>query len=148
MLSMVYWLTAVFMCIIFEMGHPSLFFFLSFSLGAFMAALSTLATEVVIIQGIVFVVGSLLSLGVLRWWATHTVQRNHYRSNMDGLIGKKALVVQVINPPEAGNVKIQGDIWLARCQQPIEAGMEVEIIQVVGSHLVVKKIVERNIHDS
>ena len=41
-------------------------------------------------------------------------KKNNKKTNNEGLIGKKAIVVEKINKNSIGRVKIDGDIWQAK----------------------------------
>ena len=68
---------------------------------------------------------------------------SHYRSNTDALIGKQGIVLSVIQPQQPGYVKIEGEIWPARCEdhRHIEADSIVVITAVQGCHLIVQKTI-------
>ena len=62
------------------------------------------------------------------------------KTNIDRIIGRKALVTKLITPTHPGQVKIEGEIWRAESGTKIENGEEVEIISVTGVTLKVQKI--------
>ena len=61
-------------------------------------------------------------------------------SNIDALIGRKAMVTAAIMPYSTGYVKIGGEVWLAKSQdnQLINTDQIVEVVSVSGCHVVVK----------
>ena len=62
------------------------------------------------------------------------------KSNVDALMGKKALVTQAIEPKKPGMIKVDGELWRAESDEIIEANTWVEIAAVDGAHLHVKKV--------
>lgn len=53
-------------------------------------------------------------------------------TNVDALIGKKAVVTKVIHPSKAGQITIEGEIWRAQAERIINVGTEVTIESVSG----------------
>ncbi len=53
-------------------------------------------------------------------------------TNVDAIIGQKAMVVKAITPAEAGQVKVNGEIWRASADQAIAAGVRVSVDGVSG----------------
>lgn len=61
-------------------------------------------------------------------------------TNSDGLIGREAIVVKTIDKHQAGQVKIEGEIWRAEASETLEKGMHVSITSISGVTLHVKKV--------
>lgn len=59
-------------------------------------------------------------------------------SNIDALINKKALVIKKITPKKPGQVKINGEIWLAIADKEIEKDQEVVVKSISGVTLKVE----------
>lgn len=62
------WFALALILAILEMALPSLFLFLSFSLGAFVAGISSIWIESLVAQCLFFLAGTLLALAALRQW--------------------------------------------------------------------------------
>jgi len=64
---------------------------------------------------------------------------------MDALIGKVAVAVKSVDSNNPGYVRLQGVLWVARPvnNDVISEGTLVEIVDVQGSHLIVKKSVNK-----
>ena len=64
-----------------------------------------------------------------------------YKTNVDSLIDKKALVIKSIKKYEVGQVKINGVVWSAISEdsEDIPKGVEVFVVRVEGVKLVVKR---------
>jgi len=52
------------------------------------------------------------------------------------------LVVQDINPPDLGRVKVSGDEWRAEAKAAITRGNRVRVLEVEGTHLLVERLEE------
>lgn len=140
-----YWIIAAFILLLFEVGHPGLFFFSAFSIGALSAACASLWFYSWIIQCCVFLVATVCALLALRYWVAHYVHKGqeHYHSNVYALVGKRAVVIAPITLTHPGRVKVDGEIWVARLvhtDEPIGVGSVVEIVSSSGSHLKVKSV--------
>jgi membrane protein implicated in regulation of membrane protease activity len=66
------------------------------------------------------------------------------KTNVDSLIGKHALVTKTIGEFEAGQAKINGQIWTARSEggAEIAEGVKCTILRIEGVHLIVCKVSE------
>lgn len=133
-----FWLIIALFFFLLEIAGPGLFFFLSFFIGALGAMAASFLTDAVFAHIIAFFGATIIAFAILKLW----VQKNskHIRkTNAQALVGKKGFVVQTITPEAPGFVKIGGETWLARTSQPelLEIGTPIEVIQVVGAHLIV-----------
>jgi membrane protein implicated in regulation of membrane protease activity len=121
-------------------------FTLGFVLGP--VALAAVAAAVVALfaplwlQVIVFIVGSLASLGLIRPVATrHLRAPGVLRSGTAGLIGARALVLERVDA-NGGQVKIGGEIWTARAymdDQVMEPGTRVDVLKIEGATALVSE---------
>ena len=133
------WLVWVVIAVALAIGEvltPGLFFLGPVALAAAAAALSGLLGAGTAGSLLVFVVGSLLSLALLR-----PVARRHVRlpaisrTGTDALVGRKALVTRTIDV-HGGRVRIGGEEWSARSYvdgQVFAEGMTVDVIQIEGA---------------
>jgi len=92
----------------------------------------------------VFLVGSILLLGVVRPIArSHKRMPPQIRTGTAALIGKSGLVLERIANDEAqGCVKIDGEVWTARAydeDEVIEAGKRVSIVEIRGATALVSE---------
>lgn len=53
-------------------------------------------------------------------------------TNVEALIGKKAMVVKKITSQKPGQVKVEGEIWRAEAEVSIDEGTEVNVKSVSG----------------
>lgn len=136
-----WWLLVAFSFLIMEIGHPGLFYFLSFFFGGLAAAAATCITESTIIQILVFFGTTIVSLYVLRHWVGKNRSTQH--TNFYALRGKRAVVTQDIDNEKPGLVTIGGQVWVARVihhNDRASVGDVVEVVDVRGAHVVVKRI--------
>lgn len=143
--SFYWWLIIAFLFLIMEMGNPGLFFFLSFFFGGLVAALISYLTESLFVQICVFFSSTIVALSILRYWGIALAGKNrpHQQTNFYALKGKRAIVKQDISESRLGLVVIAGQVWAARTissENIIRIGDIVEVIDVQGAHVVVKKI--------
>ena len=61
-----------------------------------------------------FAIGLLISFFGIRAFLNKWDKKNSKKTNNEGLIGKKAIVVEKIQGESIGRVKIDGDIWQAK----------------------------------
>jgi membrane protein implicated in regulation of membrane protease activity len=134
--GLVFWAIAAVLLAIGELVTPGLFFLGPVALAAVAAAITAGIGGGVILQLLVFIVGSLASLAILR-----PIARRHLhmpaisRTGTAALIGTKALVVQRVDS-EGGRVKIGGEEWSARAffdDQVLEPGARVEVAKIEGA---------------
>ena len=137
------WLVIALVALILEMGSPGLFFFLSFSFGALATAIVSLWFDSLVVQGCTFLASTIFALIILRLWLVRSRKHlPHTRTNIYALQGKRAMVLKRISPEKPGIVKIDGEVWTARPAdyRGIETGVEVEVVDVVGAHVIVKQL--------
>ena len=64
--------------------------------------------------------------------------RSKPTTGKEGLLGSRGEVRQRIDP--VGQVSVHGELWRARAEEPLEAGTEVEVVEVSGLALKVRRI--------
>ncbi len=137
-----FWLVIAFFCLMVEMGSPGLFFFLSFFVGALAAAGASLVFSSLVVQGAVFLGGTIVALYVLKQWIAQKMFKDHphRRTNVFAMKGKHGIMVKDVTLDKPGEVKINGEIWTARADDSIKKGEAVEVVSVRGAHVVIKKL--------
>jgi membrane protein implicated in regulation of membrane protease activity len=136
-----FWLILAIVFFITEIISAGMFFFACLGIGALLTALVVLITLPFWMQWVVFSVISLLSIYLIRPVAMRLFKpKEIVKSNVDSLIGKKALVIEAIGPMKPGMIKIDGELWRARAEEQISKDLWVEIVSVDGVHLKVKSI--------
>ena len=117
-----------------------------FAGGALAAAIAYGAGAGAVTQWLLFLAVSLVLLFFTRPLAVRYMKRGIPRTNVNSLIGKKAVVIQKIdNLSQTGQVRINDIEWMARTESDGEKIPEesvVEIKAVRGVKLIVKKCKE------
>ena len=136
------WLGALILFIIIEIATTSLttIWFAGGSLAAFLA---NVLNAPLWLQIVLFIVVSLVLLIFTRPIMLKAMKSGELKTNVDSLIGKQAKVTENIsNIDDTGTVVVNGQEWTARNVVPgevIEAGEIVEIVEISGVKLIVKK---------
>jgi len=119
-----------------EIFTPGLFFLGPVALAAIAAGAVALAGVGVAVQLIVFIVGALASVAVLRPIArAHIKVPPLLRTGTAALVGAKAVVVQRVDA-DGGRVRLGGEEWSARSyldDQILEPGTRVEVAKIEGA---------------
>lgn len=113
-----------------------------FSVGGLFAMLTTLVTHDFLAQFVVFAAVTLLLMFLFKPVAKKWFFKDIVKTNLDRVIGEKAIVTSKISS-DGGEVKVQGKIWSAKnieTFEEIEADTKVEILEISGVKLIVKKI--------
>jgi membrane protein implicated in regulation of membrane protease activity len=119
-----------------ELLTPGLFFLGPVALAAVLAAIVAGLGGGAVVSALVFLVGAVLSLAVLR-----PIARRHVhlpalsRTGVDALVGRKALVTREVDA-HGGRVRIGGEEWSARSylgDQVMAEGTTVDVIQIEGA---------------
>jgi len=104
-----------------------------FAFGAWVVAAVCLFTTLSVNQQLaLFVMSSVLSLGVARSWLRNMFT-GYVSSRSDGsvdlgeFVGRRATVVETITPKRPGRVEFHGTTWLAEADVEIARGAVVEI---------------------
>ena len=111
-----------------------------FAGGAFVALLAALIDVPIALQIVIFFVVSICFLVFTRKIFVEKLKTGSEKTNVDALIGEKAIVVQPIQPFAVGQVKVNGQVWSAVGKTPetdIEQGREVKVHAIEGVKLVV-----------
>jgi membrane protein implicated in regulation of membrane protease activity len=120
------------------------FYLAPFALAAALAAIVDGAGAGGAAAVIVFIVATVLSLGVLRPLArSHIRQPPQMRTGAAALVGKQALVLErIANDEGVGCVKIDGEVWTARSLHDdvvIEKGARVDVVDIKGATALVSE---------
>lgn len=138
------WLIVAVIMFIGELVCP-VFFMFWFAIGALVALVTSFITSNLAIQFSVFLVVSII-LVIFMKPLTNKLFKNRTKDelNMNGIIGKNAVVIKTINNIEGtGEVKINGEVWRAVSENEneiIESERYVEILKIDGVKLIVKSI--------
>jgi len=140
------WIIWLIAAIIFFLGEVFTegFFLLWFAVGALVGLLVTLFTDNIIIQFLFFILTSvILLLSTQKITINFLNNRKKVESNINALIGKKAKIIEALDPIEgAGKVKVNGEVWKAiptNNSQTFEIGETVIIRDIDGVKLIIEK---------
>lgn len=114
-----------------------------FVVGALCAALTTIFTDSVVIQLVVFCGVSLVSLIVTRPLVKKLKKNIHpLASGAKQLIGKPGVMLTDLNTGlEVGQAKVSGNVWSVKCiDPPLAAGDNVRVLAIDGVKLIVEKL--------
>ena len=116
-------------------------------LGALVAMVSSIFIDNIFIQTSIFVVSSGLLIFLTRPFVNKYVDKDQDNvvTNAKSIVGRKALVINDINPLEgAGLVKVGEETWsaISNTQDVIPKGTKVEVLDIVGVKLVVNPVEE------
>ena len=137
----VIWLIAVVVFVVAEaatLGLTSMWF----ACGSLLAMVAALLDVSIWGQLLVFILGSALLLASTRKWVSK-LKLGRVKTNADRIIGQQAVVIQTIdNQAAKGQVRVGGQVWTARSveDEPILAGTQVEVVQITGVKVIVKKM--------
>ena len=119
-----------------ELATPGLFFLGPVALAAIPAGVVALVGGPAWLQVLVFILGSLASLGVLRPIArAHLHMPALMRTGTAALVGARALVLERVDV-NGGRVRIGGEEWSARAymeDQVLQPGQRVEVAKIEGA---------------
>ena len=110
-----------------------------FAIGAVAAIITTIFTDSVLIQSIVFVVVSVIALLITKPLIKKLKKFEVEPTNSDRVIGKIGEVTKKIGRNKYGEVKVYGNTWTASSKQVINAGERVKVLSIDGVKLVVEK---------
>ncbi len=119
-----------------ELATPGMFFLGPVALAAIPAAVVALVGGPAWLQVLVFILGSLGSLAVLRPIArAHLHMPALTRTGTAALVGARAVVLERVDA-DGGRVRLGGEEWSARAymeEQVMEPGTRVEVAQIQGA---------------
>jgi membrane protein implicated in regulation of membrane protease activity len=135
-MAWVVWSVIAVLLAIGELLTPGLFFLGPVALAAVASAIVAALGAGVVVQLIVFIIGSIASLAVLRPIArAHLRMPALVRTGTAALEGGRAVVLQRVDA-NGGRVRIGGEEWSARSymeDQVIEPGTRVEVVKIQGA---------------
>ena len=141
MISYKYWLIACVAFVILEiLPPPTHFFFVCMAFGALGAAIAAVFFTAAWLPWIVFAVVSVALTPLMIPLAKFLFTPEPHASNVDALIGQKALVVEAVDPKQAGTVKVGGEKWRAVSQsERFEKDTWVEVVKVEGASVIIRR---------
>lgn len=110
-----------------------------FALGAVVAMISSFFIESTLVQIVVFVVASIISLIITKPLIKKFKTVNVEATNLDRVIGKTGFITKKITSSDYGEVKVLGTIWTATSDEVIDVGTKVIVKKIDGVKLIVEK---------
>lgn len=92
-----------------------------------------------VIQFGIFVILGVILLITTRPLLVKLLKPKNERTNLDRVIGEKAIVTEDILPDEKGEVKIDGKRWTAISKEKLVIGTPVKVLKIDGVKLQVEK---------
>ncbi len=143
------WASIAVLFFLLEIGHPGLFFYLSFAGGALLTGLLAHYVALTLVgQLFAFLGASLATFALLRVCLrrSHLLAGAVHQTNVYAIVGKHGIVIKPITATESGTVKVAGQVWSARSshEASLPSGVEIEVVHVLGVHVVVKSIAAKN----
>ncbi len=136
------WVVAAAFFLVIEIFTVS-FFISCFGVGAIASAIvAVFAPEAYTAQMAVFVVVSAITVALTRRFADRVSGEQAEDFGVDRLRGQPGVVVQAIDPVTgSGRVRVEREEWRAdsATMEPIEIGSMIEVIEIEGTHLVVRR---------
>lgn len=141
------WLVILIGCMIAEIATVGLTT-IWFAGGAVAAMITYAAGGNVLLQIVLFFAVSIVLLLFTRPFAVKYINKNRYRSNYEGNIGKRARVTEEVNNfKETGKVLIDGMEWSARMEDPsltLYPDEEAVITEVQGVKVILTPLAKQN----
>ncbi len=113
-----------------------------FAVGSFAALVTSFFTDSILIQVVVFVIISAITLAVTRPLVKKMTKTQKQPTNADMYINQEGVVTEEINNIEAtGLVKVKGSVWTARTEADgftVPAGTHVNVVKIEGVKLIVR----------
>ena len=110
-----------------------------FACGAFISLFVSIYVDSVIVQTLVFIIVSLLSLVLTKPIVNKLKIKKVIPTNSDRYIGQSGEVIKKITPKEKGEVKVMGTVWTAISNETLEVGEDILVEKIDGVKLIVKK---------
>ncbi|NBH98861.1 NfeD family protein [Hominisplanchenecus murintestinalis] len=140
--ELIFWLVLLVVLLVIELATLGLTT-IWFAGGAAAAFVASILGAGLVVQIVVFLAVSILLLVFTRPFAAKYINKNRVRTNVDSLLGQKAVVTQDIdNLAGTGEARVDGKVWMARTEndgEQIVCGTTVTILGVSGVKLIVEK---------
>ena len=110
-----------------------------FAFGALCSFVSSYFTNNLILQLIIFIVMTTLSLIFTKPIFDKYVKKKSEKTNLDMIIGKIGIAKTDIEPLKKGRVYICGKEWMAVSDEKIKKDEKVEALRIEGAKIIVKR---------
>lgn len=134
------WLAAAAIFLIVEIATPTLVF-ACFVVGAIGAAIASTMDASYLLQIGIFAGTSIILIPLTRSLARKITKPSPQPVNVDAMIGRSGIVLKKIDPhADSGQVRVDGQVWQAQADMPVEEGAQIKVNKVIGARLYVSKI--------
>jgi membrane protein implicated in regulation of membrane protease activity len=131
------WLAAGVIFLIVEIGAPGLLY-ACFAVGAFGAAITAAFSDSYLLQLAVFAGIPLILIPLTRPLAKRITTPPPRKTNVDALVGRPGMVLKKIDPEnDTGQIRVEGQVWQAVSDGPIETGTRIRVERAQGARLYV-----------
>ncbi len=135
----IYWIILFLVLLLIELATVNLVS-IWFAIGAIAAFITSFFTDSALLQLLVFVVVSVVSLIIMLPVVKKFKSKEKFvPTNLDRLIGKEAEVTKEISSNHYGEVRIFDEIWTASSDCTLKVGEKVIVEKIDGVKLIVKK---------
>lgn len=135
----IYWIILFLVLLLIELATVNLVS-IWFAIGAIAAFITSFFTDSALLQLLVFVVVSVVSLIIMLPVVKKFKSKEKFvPTNLDRLIGKEAEVTKEISSNHYGEVRIFDEIWTASSDCTLNVGEKVIVEKIDGVKLIVKK---------
>jgi len=110
-----------------------------FIVSAIAALIVSIFIDNLVIQFGVFVILGVILLVTTRPFLIKLLKPKNVKTNLDRVLGEKAIVTEDIFPDEKGEVKIDGKRWTAISKEKLVKGASVRVLKIDGVKLQVEK---------
>lgn len=134
------WMAAALVFLIIELASPTSIF-ICFVVGSVIAGLFSISypDEHYWQVGICLAV-SLALLPLSRKFAHKISKAQPQNANVDRMIGHTAIVTKPISPDSPGQIKYEGELWLANAGESFPEGAKVKIVSLSGTRVRVERL--------
>jgi membrane protein implicated in regulation of membrane protease activity len=142
MINYKYWLVACVAFVILEiLPPPTHFFFVCMAFGALGSAIAAVFSTSAWLPWVVFAVVSVALTPLMIPLAKFLFTPKPHASNVDALLGQKALVIEPVDPKQAGTVKVGGEKWRAVSNdERFEKDTWVLVDRVEGASVIIRRM--------
>ena len=140
--AIIFWISVSIGCLFIEsltLGLSTIWF----AIGGVCALISVFLLTSFYTQFIIFLVVSLILLLFTRKIFVNKLKIGKEKTNVEALVGMRAVLINEIAPFTTGSVKLNGQVWSAIGENDnveIKEGTEVEVIAIKGVKAVVRKV--------
>lgn len=110
-----------------------------FIMSAVVALIVSIFVDNLVIQFGVFVILGVVLLITTRPLLVKLLKPKNEKTNLDRVVGERAIVTEDILPDEKGEVKIDGKRWTAISKEKLVIGTSVKVLKIEGVKLQVEK---------